>query len=279
MKRFDNSRPKFASYGFSCETWVPQTMSRADQHDEIELNYLIDGEITYLIAGQRVRVPAQRLVAFWAVAPHQIVEFENESPYYVATIPFAWFLKWGLPAQLHQRIINWELVLDQSPAQPERERLMFEQWSRDMDDHSATQASILEIQARLLRMSKDLNDVPQLESAKSALSHESHGKADQMVTYISANYDKKITIPEIAAHVGLHPDYAATLFKKTFGTTIVNFITRHRIAHAQRLLLSTEDPIIGIAGEAGFDSLSRFNCAFKQTTGLTPREYRKKRRE
>ena len=120
MKHFNNDRPRFAPYGFSCETWKPQAMSRADQHDEVELNYLTEGSLTYLMGGRRVLVPAQRLAVFWATVPHQIVEHEGESPYYVATIPFAWFLKWAIPSQLHTRILHWEMVVDSGQCEPER---------------------------------------------------------------------------------------------------------------------------------------------------------------
>jgi AraC-like DNA-binding protein len=253
-------------------------MPRADQHDEVELNYVLDGTLTYLMGGQRVLVPAQRLVVFWAVVPHQIVEFESESPYYVATIPFAWFLNWGIPSQLYTRIMRWEMVVDLVERDPARDRLMFEQWTRDVEDESLATVASLEIQARLLRMASDMQNAPPTASFQMPVQHESRDKAEQMACHISCNYEKRLTIPQIAAEVDLHPDYAATLFKKTFGTTIVNFVTRHRIAHAQRLLLSTDDQIISIAGESGFDSLSRFNRAFKQITGLTPRDYRKNRR-
>lgn len=277
MKHFDNERPRFASYGFSCETWAPQAMPRADQHDEVELNYVPEGSLTYLMGGRRVTVPAQRLVVFWAVIPHQIVEFETASPYFVATIPFAWFLKWGLPSQLHMRIMHWEIVTEAKSGNRQREELMFQQWMRDLENETLAPAAALEIQARLIRLANEL-DESDPSVVQNALPYESQDKAEQMACFISCNYEKRLTIPRISAEVDLHPDYAATLFKKTFGTTIVNFITRHRIAHAQRLLLSTDDQIISIAGESGFDSLSRFNRAFKQVTGLTPRDYRKNRR-
>ncbi|MEZ6153728.1 MAG: helix-turn-helix domain-containing protein [Pirellulaceae bacterium] len=278
MKHFDNDRPRFASYGFSCETWEPQAMARADQHDEVELNYLLEGTLTYLMGGRRVSVPAQRLVVFWAVVPHQIVEFESESPYYVVTIPFAWFLKWSVPSRLRTQILHCEMVTELVPREPARERLMFEQWMRDVEDESLAAAAALEIQARLLRMASDFTDAPSFAEIGRPIQYESQDKAEQMACHISSSYEERLTIPQIAARVDLHPDYAATLFKKTFGTTIVNFITRHRIAHAQRLLLSTDDQIISVAADSGFDSLSRFNRAFKQMTGLTPREYRRTRR-
>ncbi|WP_323379606.1 helix-turn-helix domain-containing protein [Stieleria sedimenti] len=218
-------------------------MPRADQHDEIELNYLTSGSLTYLMGGRRAVVPAQHLAAFWATVPHQIVEYTGNEPYYVATIPFAWYLKWGIAAQLHDTWLETAVAL--------------------------------EIQARLLRMARSLSDVSPPINSERRISMESQDKAEQMACRISRCFEERLTIPQIAAEVDLHPDYASTLFKKTYGTTIVNFITRQRVAHAQRLLLSTESPIINVAEDSGFDSLSRSNRAFKQFTGETPREYRK----
>lgn len=278
MKYFDNSRPQFAPYGFSCEAWEPHEMARADQHDEIELNYLEEGSLTYLMGGRRVLVPARCLAVFWATVPHQIVAHQGSRPYYVATIPFSWFLQWGMPSNLHLRVVQWEVVLDCGPTEPVRERIMFEQWIRDVGDKELAPAVALEIRARLLRLARYL-DAPTGDKAVQLPSQlESKDKAEQMACQISQCYLDRLTIPEIATAVDLHPDYAATLFKKTFGTTIVTFITRHRVAHAQRLLLTTDQQIIRIASESGFDSLSRFNRAFKQFTGVTPREYRNSRR-
>lgn len=249
-------------------------MLRADQHDEIELNYLYEGSLTYLLGGKRVLVPAQRLTAFWAAVPHQIVAHEGGTPYYVATIPFSWFLQWGMPQSLHLRIMQWEMIVDCGPSEPARERFMFEQWIRDVSDKALAPAVALEIQARLLRLARHLDDSRSVKSRQLPNQLESQDKAEQMACHVSCSYLERLTIPEIAAAVDLHPDYAATLFKKTFGTTIVTFITRHRVAHAQRLLLTTDDQIISVAAASGFDSLSRFNRAFKQFTGTTPRDYR-----
>ena len=86
---------------------------------------------------------------------------------------------------------------------------------------------------------------------------------------------KPLTTDEIARAVGLHPNYAMALFRKTFGTTMVEFLLQHRLSHAQRLLVTTDDPIIEVGAAAGFQSLSRFNEFFKQACGHPPRVYRK----
>ncbi|WP_419189508.1 helix-turn-helix transcriptional regulator [Stieleria marina] len=96
-----------------------------------------------------------------------------------------------------------------------------------------------------------------------------------MACYIARNYKTRLPTKDLADSVDLHPDYAATLFRKTFGTTLNTLITRHRVAEAQRLLITSNEQIVNIAFASGFDSLSRFNRAFKQTTGTTPRSFRK----
>lgn len=68
------------------------------------------------------------------------------------------------------------------------------------------------------------------------------------------------------------------LFQKTFGTTLVSYLTQHRLSHAQRLLTTSEDAITDIALQSGFQSISRFNDVFNQSFTCSPRDYRKHHR-
>ena len=72
-------------------------MRRPDRHNEIELNLLKNGSLTYLFGGERVTVPHGSLIAFWAAIPHQIIGYSGEPEYYVVTLPLAWFLQCRLP--------------------------------------------------------------------------------------------------------------------------------------------------------------------------------------
>ncbi len=51
-------------------------------------------------------------------------------------------------------------------------------------------------------------------------------------------------------------------------------LTFHRIAHAQRLLATTDAKVIDVANESGFPSLSRFYAAFRSVCGQTPNAFR-----
>lgn len=269
MKRFDSTRPDFASYGFTCEIWTPARMPRPDRHNEIELNLLSAGSLTYLLGGHRITVEAGRLAIFWAAIPHQIVAAEGEAPYYVVTLPLSEFLAAGLPAAAVNRILKGELVV--APATDASDALKFAQWEQELrENNSACEPAIrLEVQARLLRLAGTMNKTPERARRPPALS-----RADELACYIARNYHEPLTAETIARANGLHPNYAMNLFRRAFGTTMTTFITQHRISHAQRLLVTTDDSILEVALAAGFQSLSRFNEAFKAACGCPPRVYR-----
>jgi len=273
MKRFDSARPEFAQYGFTCEVWKPSRMPRADRHNEVEMNLLTAGSLTYLLGGHRITIKAGRVAVFWAAIPHQIVDAAGEAPYFVVTVPLGEFLIISLPVEITNRILHGELLVD-SVSDPCDER-KFWQWERESreSDPVGQLATRLEIRARLLRLARTLSSEPVARHP-----HPSLSRADQLACYIAQNYHEPLTADTIAKAVGLHPNYSMNLFRRAFGMTMTSFITQHRISHAQRLLLTSDAGVLEVALAAGFQSLSRFNEVFKAACGCSPRDYRKAHR-
>ena len=281
LHHFDNRRRDFTPYGFTCEIWEPRQMPRPDRHDEIEINFLDRGTLTYLFGGRRITVAPRRITAFWAAVPHQVIGFDKVSFYYVITVPFGWVLQWGLPEPLMTALTQGHFVADRDETRADLDRQLFQQWHDDLliSSDQSREAVVLELQARLLRLACSTPDEEERPNVCSDAAHTRHQhhpeKAEAMACFIARHYTSQIQIKDIAEFVDLHPDYAATLFRKTFGTTLNALITRHRVAHAQRQLVATDERIVRIAHDSGFESLSRFNRAFKQIAGVTPRDYRK----
>jgi AraC-like DNA-binding protein len=282
VKRFDDRRPEFTPYGLTCERWEPEPMPRADRHNEVELNLLDGGSLTYLMWGQRHSVHGRRLAAFWAAVPHQIIEFRGVGWYYVVTIPLAWVLNWNLPTTLVHRLLHGEIVQEPEETRAQLDAALFRLWSEDLERQRSDRQEILllELKARLLRLSDSVVSGSPKAGRAGPLSLRKPGvtKAEGMAQFIAQNYRTPICIADIADSVGLHPDYAATIFKRTFGTTLNRFLLDHRIHHAQRMLVTSGEKIITVALDSGFNSLSRFNAAFKELCGSTPRQFRKKHR-
>lgn len=278
---FDSSRPDFAPYGFTCELWTPEPMKRADRHDEIELNLLNHGALHYLLGGQQVTIKSGQLAVFWAAIPHQIIGSVDQAEYFVATIPLAWFLQCQFPEPFVHAVLHGRVLFDPNAARSDFE--LFRQWVRDVRDANPARRRLvlLEMEARLLRFA--LSEAAQSRADRPAPAHAPPGmgglkRVEEMARFIARNYTRRLTVEEISTAVNLHPNYAMTLFKNTFGMSLIDYLTQHRISHAQRLLATTDAKVVEIALDSGFNSMSRFNEAFKQICHCSPREYRRNQR-
>jgi AraC-like DNA-binding protein len=280
MVSFDPTRPDFAPYGLTCVHWTPTPMRRPDHHDEIEMNLLASGAITYLLGGSKVRVEAGVLSVFWAAIPHQIIEIETTEPYFVATIPFPWFLQFKLPDSFTQPLLRGEVHRDQPGAILRLDFDLFARWEQDLARPESETADIamLEMKARLMRLAAALPP-PAADRRQRhrpmTIQEGGLSKVERMACLIARRYTEPLTVEEISREVGLHPNYAMSLFKHAFGTTLIEYLTHHRISHAQRLLATADSKIVDVALASGFNSISRFNEAFRQACGCSPRQYRR----
>lgn len=276
---FDPERADFTPYGLTCVHWRPSPMRRPDHHNEIELNFLESGTVTYLLGGRKTVIEAGRLHVFWAAIPHQIIDFGNEPSYYVATIPLQWFLQWQLPDSFVQPLLQGRLIDEPAGCQRESDTRLFANWENDLLHASRFERPVLlEMQARLMRMALNLSSHARGDDAGrrgGKATEAGLNKVEQMACFIAIHYTEALSVRNVGESVNLHPNYAMSLFRKSFGTTLVDYLTQHRVCHAQRLLATTDQPVVEVAHNSGFHSLSRFNEAFRRTCGCSPRDYRK----
>lgn len=277
---FDPDRRDFSPYGLSCVSWQASVMPRPDHHNEIEINFLPHGSLTYLLGGKKVEIQEGAISLFWAAVPHQIIHFTDEQPYFVATIPLQNFLQWRLPEHFVQALLQGNVIGEPDHARREPDLFLFEQWTNDLyvQKPGIARAVTLEMQARITRLAADYHRETYSADTRdhlAGIAEAGLSKVEQIACFIAQNYTQKLTVQHIGEQVNLHPSYAMNLFQKTFGTTLINFLTQHRIAHAQRMLTTSDTSITEIGLQAGFSSMSRFNDAFQRICGCSPREYRK----
>ncbi len=277
---FDPNRPDFAPYGLTCVHWRPSPMRRPDHHNEVELNFLESGTVTYLLGGAKTVVEAGKLSVFWAAIPHQVIAFGDEPAYYVATIPLQCFLQWRLPENFVQPMLQGRLVSEPTDARADSDTQLLMHWEDDLQKKAPEleRPVLLEMQARLIRLALNIPSRPNSRRRRERLTTISDvglNKVEQMACFIAQNYTQRLTVEQIGAAVKLHPNYAMNLFQKSFGTTLISYLTQHRISHAQRLLATAEQTVTEIAFQSGFLSISRFNDAFRRACGCSPREYRR----
>lgn len=255
-------------------------MRRPDHHNEVELNLLESGFVTYLLGGRKVRFERGRLNVFWAAIPHQIIDFDRSSNYFVATIPLQWFLQWRLPDRIVQPLLQGHVLTEPAERRALPDGVLFAHWEEDLrqPDSAIKKAVLLEMEARFVRLCRSVESSDAGSTTgrkrKAVLSDTGLNKVEKMACLIAQRYTEKLSVEDIGRAVGLHPNYAMGLFQKTFGTTLISYLTQHRISHAQRLLATSDMKIVDVAYSSGFSSISRFNDAFRRVCGSSPREYR-----
>jgi AraC-like DNA-binding protein len=260
-----------ASFGLTAWCGQPQSMGAAHRHDDVELNYLVSGDAVYRFGDQQLALRAGDLCLFWAARPHQLLAGEQPPLLHWLTLPLAHFLGWGLPAQLREAVLAGAALICPHPSGAGGAG-QIAGWQHDLASQSAERQAIvrLELEATLRRLWLQVADAGQRPQPLAR----DHGPAERMARFIVEHYQQPLTVAEIARHVGLHPHYAMQRFCRTYGVSLMTYLTHYRVARAQQLLATTERGVLEIGLEAGFGSGSRFYSAFKATCGQTPSTYR-----
>ncbi len=110
-----------------------------------------------------------------------------------------------------------------------------------------------------------------------------YSAAEQSVTeklkqYIDRNYRKEIRRDELAELVYLNTDYMARIFKRETGISISTYLLEKRVAEAKLLLSQSNLPINTVSINVGYSNFSYFTKMFRENTGYSPLEYRRKYR-
>ena len=93
--------------------------------------------------------------------------------------------------------------------------------------------------------------------------------------YIAGNFRHDIDCADIATSVDIHPKYAMSLFRKSTGMTLNEYVTLLRLSFAQAMLMSGNSNVLDVAMESGFRSLSAFNKSFRKISGRSPSDFRR----
>lgn len=93
--------------------------------------------------------------------------------------------------------------------------------------------------------------------------------------YIREHIQYRLTLTDIAKHVGVHPNYLCSLFKAEVGSSIMFTYDQERCEAIKRFLSHTDISLTDISINFDFSSISYFSSYFKKQTGKTPSDYRK----
>jgi AraC-like DNA-binding protein len=102
---------------------------------------------------------------------------------------------------------------------------------------------------------------------------------DKAIEFLKINSTKSLSLQDIANQVNLSPSHLSFLFRNKTGFSPIEYFNHLKMQKACQHLLFTENRIKEISFELGINDQYYFSRLFKKVMGVSPEEYRKKRRE
>ena len=90
--------------------------------------------------------------------------------------------------------------------------------------------------------------------------------------------DPQISLSDLSEMLSVPPKHLSQVINQSFNKSFFDFINAYRIKEVRQILKESGDDkltVLEVMFQAGFNSKSSFNTAFKKETGQTPTEFRK----
>jgi len=120
----------------------------------------------------------------------------------------------------------------------------------------------------LIGISKDITALVSQEEVPPAVA--------QALRHLEIAYDQPVSPSSLARMAGMSPARFARVIRRIHGISPRQLITKTRITAGSRLLGEGDASIAQIAQECGFSDHSAFTRAFREVTGLSPTECRRR---
>ncbi|NDO20412.1 helix-turn-helix domain-containing protein [Lachnospiraceae bacterium MD329] len=99
---------------------------------------------------------------------------------------------------------------------------------------------------------------------------------NSVAAFIQKNLNRKLSVNEIAKTTKYNEKYFIELFKNHFGMTPARYVKTMRLEQAKRELLYTDNSVSNISNRLGYSTVQKFSRDFKDYTGFTPTDFKRK---
>lgn len=247
-------------------------------HEEFELNFIDNAKGAKRIVGDNIEIIS-----------------ESELVLVGSDIPHGWFMHECKSEEIHEITIQFHRDLFDEKFLLRNQmsfiRSMFERSSRGISFSTETInllkprllnlsqtngfSSIMELLSILhdLSVSRNMRTLTTSTFANENANYDSR-RIEKAFEFMKNNYEKEISLTEIAKIVNMSVVSFSRFIKKRTGKTFIDSLNDIRLGHTSRLLIDTRLSIAEISYRCGYNNMSYFNRVFKKKHGYTPKEFR-----
>ena len=205
----------------------PLIMLKPHWHAQVEVNFIVRGAVHYRMNDHEISLAAGDMCLFWGGLPHQMDDASDDAIYAGAHLPLVHFFRLHLPADVRHRLMTGATL---SPAQPTHPT-----------STTSSAGTVMRAQATLPRPSTRSTNcccgwsgcgsnptascpVPGARMPANPFDQQSSRNVGPMCDFIAENFLYEIDCVDIAAAADIHPKYAMSVFKKSTGMTLNEYV-------------------------------------------------------
>lgn len=127
---------------------------------------------------------------------------------------------------------------------------------------------------KILELLLFLSAFKETKDINSSASRREVDNARNIASYLSSHMDDRVTLEELSKIFSSSPTAIKSAFKKVYGISVYSFSKKIKMEEAAKRLKSSDETILDIAADFGYENGSKFAAAFKSVIGYSPSEYR-----
>lgn len=224
-------------------------------HSDIELIYVMDGELDVIADQKRFVLHAEELMFIF---PNQLHGFSTRFQSKCCIFVFSQDLVPTFCMAISQKVCTAPVITAKA----------IKSALRDLMNHE--RPSLFEAQAALYQICNQL-DATAFQPAR--MIHDD-SLIHQILIYCIENYHDNISLKDFAQKAGYNAKYCSQCFHSATSINFREFVNLIRIQQSKEMLLETAKSITEIAFECGFQNIRSFNRAFQASAGISPRDFR-----
>ena len=247
---------------------LPDTCRRISWHEQMELLYVLEGELICECDFHEYRCSAGDVVMINPCEPHAVYYTGTAARYHCIMIDTRLCgsrddaaMRTFIDPITDRRVRFRHLLREKAAAAAILTDLMREHAGEAVGYELAVKGHLLRLIAHLYRYEVE-RDSPPKRNAQEGIA--------PALRYIADHYAERISLGALAAACCMNESYFCRKFRAGTGRTAVSYLNEYRLTKAKALILTTDYSISEISAATGFDDSSYFTRKFKEYYHISP---------
>jgi AraC-like DNA-binding protein len=245
-------------------------------HDALEINFILEGEVDVALNNRTIHASAGEMMVLNRGDVHTISSPSEDFLYVQMHLDLERFNAY-IP-DISDVLFFWS---------PEHDSVIAQNLKIEMRSHISTIVKLMttlrdnvDAEKKIVYYCIDILSslkmefVAGSEQGRRMRTKEQEERLWKVIAYVYDNYNKKLTLHEVAQQAYVSDGYLSKILKKEIGRGFSEFLGLVRSEMSLRLLLNSDMSVTNIAYESGFSAPKYYKSVFQEMYGCTPSEYR-----